>query len=311
MENSDVTCPVCDLTGQILLDRFTDGERSAYQCKRCGKYTITDLALVRTDAKSNIRLSAWIRSKNELNSICPDIDAKFVSRIEFPEYSVSEKYRLLLQAIARKSSFPGDPVQLNLDYDYPLVWGKNPDELRFFLEDFLFESGFLKRTDGTAFNKRTIEAAITRKGWEQVESYNLISMEKEQVFVAMSFSSCLRDTWSNAIRPAVEKTNYRPYRVDVDPHLERIDAKIISEIRNSAFVIADVTEHKQGVYFEAGFGMGLGIPVIWTVRTDDLQNAHFDTRQYNHLVWETPKELRQKLYDVICAVIGKRVVKPA
>lgn len=230
--------------------------------------------------------------------------------IEYPEYSVSEKHRLLIQAIARKSSFPGDAVQLNLDHDYPLVWGKNPDELRFFLEDLFFESGFLKRIDATAFNKRTIEAVITRKGWEKVESYDLISLGKEQVFVAMSFSSYLRDVWSDAIRPAVEKTNYRPYRVDVDPHLERIDAKIISEIRNSAFLIADVTEHKQGVYFEAGFGMALGIPVIWTVRSDDLQNAHFDTRQYPHLVWETPEELRLKLYDLICAVIGRRANPP-
>jgi hypothetical protein len=37
-----------------------------------------------------------------------------------------------------------------------------------------------------------------------------------------------------------------------------------------------------------------------------LENVHFDTSQYNHVVWTTPDELKEKLYDVICAVVGRR-----
>ncbi len=36
------------------------------------------------------------------------------------------------------------------------------------------------------------------------------------------------------------------------------------------FMIADFTGHRGGVYFEAGFAHGLGIPVIWTCREDQL-----------------------------------------
>lgn len=39
---------------------------------------------------------------------------------------------------------------------------------------------------------------------------------------------------------------------------------------------------------------------------DDLKNIHLDTRQYNHIVWKTPEDLREQLYNTICAVIGKR-----
>lgn len=71
-------------------------------------------------------------------------------------------------------------------------------------------------------------------------------------------------------------------------------------------MIADFTGNRNGVYFEAGFAMGLGIPVIWTCRKDHIDNVHFDTRQYNHIVWETPEELREKLTYRIEATIPNR-----
>jgi hypothetical protein len=60
-------------------------------------------------------------------------------------------------------------------------------------------------------------------------------------------------------------------------------------------MVADFTHHRNGVYFEAGFGMGLGKPVVWTCRQDHMAAAHFDTRPYNHVLWETPQDLREKL----------------
>lgn len=41
-------------------------------------------------------------------------------------------------------------------------------------------------------------------------------------------------------------------------HSNKIDDEIIGEIRRSAFIVADFTGHRGGVYFEAGFAMGLG-----------------------------------------------------
>jgi hypothetical protein len=47
-----------------------------------------------------------------------------------------------------------------------------------------------------------------------------------------------------------------------------------------------------------------GLPVIWTCRADDYEGAHFDTRQYNHIVWRTAKELRERLFTRIKVVVG-------
>ncbi|MDD9797634.1 MAG: hypothetical protein OXT03_00745, partial [Alphaproteobacteria bacterium] len=40
------------------------------------------------------------------------------------------------------------------------------------------------------------------------------------------------------------------------------------------------------VYYEAGFAHGLNKQVIFTVREDCADHVHFDTRQFNHIIWE-------------------------
>ena len=56
-----------------------------------------------------------------------------------------------------------------------------------------------------------------------------------------------------------------------------------------------------GVYYEAGFARGLGIPVISTCREDERGKLHFDTRQYNHIFWKAPADLADQLHDRVAA----------
>jgi nucleoside 2-deoxyribosyltransferase len=91
-------------------------------------------------------------------------------------------------------------------------------------------------------------------------------------------------------------------------HINKVDDEIIAEIRRSRFLIADFTcapkSVRGGVYFEAGFAMGLGLPVIWTANSSSIEDLHFDTRQYSHIVWDSPADLSQKLEQRIRAVLG-------
>ena len=120
----------------------------------------------------------------------------------------------------------------------------------------------------------------------------------------MSFNPALNDAYQSGIYAAL-KTDCRldPCRIDREEHNDKIDDKIIVEIRRAQFTVADVTGQRQSEYFEAGFAKGLGRPVIWTCREVELAKVHFDTRQYNHVVWATPEELRQKLRDRVRATI--------
>jgi nucleoside 2-deoxyribosyltransferase len=112
---------------------------------------------------------------------------------------------------------------------------------------------------------------------------------------------------SKTISKAIDKAGYKPLRMDELQHNNKIDDEIIAQIRNSKFVVADFTGRRGGVYFEAGFALGLGIPVIWVCREKELKRIHFDNRQYNFILWDEKNlhELEVKLINRIEATIGR------
>ena len=41
--------------------------------------------------------------------------------------------------------------------------------------------------------------------------------------------------------------------------------------------------------------MGMGVPVFFTCRNRHLRKCSFDTRQYHHIEWKTPEDLKKQL----------------
>jgi nucleoside 2-deoxyribosyltransferase len=107
----------------------------------------------------------------------------------------------------------------------------------------------------------------------------------------------------------LQNLGYKPYRIDHEEHVDRVDDKILSEIKRSKFIIADFTGQKHGVYFEAGYALGLGIPVIWICHEDEIKanKLHFDTRQFNHIGWTDENDLKEELINRIRVVIGENL----
>ncbi len=125
----------------------------------------------------------------------------------------------------------------------------------------------------------------------------------------MWFNKKMESAFVEGVSPAIEDSGYDVMRIDKKEHVNKIDDEIIAEIRRSRFLVADFSQGEDGarggVYFEAGFALGLGIPVIYACRKSDIDKLHFDTRQYNHIVWESPEELREALKNRILAVVGE------
>lgn len=302
------TCPICKLDGQNV--RVWDyGERFTLQCDRCGKFTITDTA-ARVAEKMELtpKLSAWVREKFESGEEVPEINSNTLNEIEgtLPTYRVSEKQLILLRSFEKRSRFPGQALTVSPPHDYPLAWAEGEDEFTYLLRS-LIERGLIRRTDGPPDlqDSFVFDFEITAAGWDYLDEHSRLSVISDQVFVAMSFAEELKPAWEIGIQPALRNAGFRPYRVDSEPHIDRIDTKIITEIKNSRFLVADVTQQRPGVYFEAGYALGLGLPVFWCVKNDDLKNVHFDTRQYNHIVWENEQQLANQLHLFVTAVIGK------
>jgi hypothetical protein len=123
----------------------------------------------------------------------------------------------------------------------------------------------------------------------------------------MWFNPIMDEVWTEGFHPGIEDAGYKALRIDRHPHNNRIDDEIIVKIKESKFLVADFTARRGGVYFEAGFALGLGKPVIWTVREPELRKIHFDTRQYCFIPWtcDNLPKLREDLRLRIEATIGK------
>lgn len=157
---------------------------------------------------------------------------------------------------------------------------------------------------------------LTMRGWERADSWHSRGAQTRQAFVAMWFDRVMTPAFDDGFAPAIRDAGYDAFRIDRHEHGNKIDDEIIAGIRRSRFVVADFTcglsevdgrmqpLARGGVYYEAGFAQGLNIPVIWTCRADCIDHVHFDTRQFNHIVWSSPAELRQRLLTRIQAVIA-------
>lgn len=299
-------CPICDsvANGYNVEDH---GERYQIECPCCGEFRITRIAgIVAQNERIGARLSAWIRDRFEQGVEIPEIDRDVLQEIRkaFPNYRVSDKQLLLMRAIERRTEYPGGRVILTPDFDYPLAWAAKPEELIYYLGS-LEQRGLINQFPVGAEKRSQLLVILTSEGWDFLDEHARTSVISDQAFVAMSFAPELKTAWTNAIKPALDQAGFKGYRVDVDPHIDKIDARIMAEIKNSRFLVADVTQQRPGVYFEAGYALGLGIPVFWAVRKSDLDNVHFDTRQYNHILWESEAELSDKLYHLVYAIVGK------
>jgi nucleoside 2-deoxyribosyltransferase len=177
-----------------------------------------------------------------------------------------------------------------MERDYPLGYCRNRQEFEYLLE-YLRGQTLLSGE------------ALTVPGWERVRELRVAGVESTQAFVAMSFHESLRPADTKGIRPAIEAAGYKPVVMFELEHVDRIDDRILVEISRSRFMVADFTDHRPGVYFEAGYALGQRKTVIWTCRKDDREGVHFDIRQYNRIEWGDPEELRDRLYNRISALL--------
>ena len=173
--------------------------------------------------------------------------------------------------------------------------------------DFLYLVDYLRRRgliEHIGTNNLEQACTLTVEGYARLAELDNTYAAAGRAFVAMWFDDSMIEVWEHGFEPAVSQAGYKAVRIDQTEHVNKIDDEIIAEIRRSRFVVADFTGARGGVYYEAGFAHGLNIPVIFSCREDVLNEVHFDTRQYNHIVWKTAEELRTKLVNRIAAVIG-------
>ena len=305
----------CLLCGGLLGGERQDAHGSAdiwtITCERCGKYQIARLETKEWMAEPYIKerrylLSALTRRRTDneekpfLIHDCVKTKQAFIEQIESlapADTDIQRKVHLIVQYIAKKSQYVGFEFMLNPHMHYPIAYCKTPEEFIYYLKH-IADAGLAK------VNGQYI-VSLSVKGWEMLATGRMENVESNQAFIAMWFDAKMNNAFMNGIKPLKEETGFEMLRIDMNQFNGKICDEIVANIRRSRFLIADVTGHRGGVYFEAGYAMGLGIPVIWTCKDNkkEKDKLHFDTRQYKYIFWKNAKDLKKQLLDRIQATI--------
>lgn len=303
---STISCPIC---ASAATDKSNGYDGLKVDCPRCGDFGITGSAIAVLQnkgwgARATANISGWIRENQGIN--IDSLSVENFSSIKPP--SVAERARKLLEAIDKKNTNISDSIDIDLNNDVywlSVGYASNAEELDYLFRTFLMnEVGYLSFTPTLSYTLMGIQ--ITPKGYEFLESLKSANLDSRIGFCAMWFDNEVLPIWTNAISLAIKDAGYTPKRIDSHPHNNKIDDEIIAMIRRSKFIVADFTGQRGGVYFEAGYALGMGLQVIWTCQKSDLEKIHFDTRQYNFLLWEQDKlsEFKYALQSRIEATLG-------
>lgn len=284
--------------------------------------------------KCNRRLTAGILKSN-LAGIPPKLTSVEIPEVdELSPPTVVEKYNTFLLILSKnferigsdftkKSIFYGQIgrlIQAGIGSNNPMD-GADRAEIELLLAAGVSQNHLVEQQPGSGSYQLSFD------GWQKIESLGVSLKESNQIFVAMWFGSaeqtCL---YQLAIKPAIELAGYTPVRIDDTQHNAKIDDQIIAEIRKSKAIIVDMTcglaspiggwgssqqvgAPRGGVFYEAGFASGIGLPVIWTVKNEqaEIENVvHFYVRQFNQIRWASDlSDFSEKLRFRIEATLGR------
>jgi len=300
------------------------------ECPNCGSYKISrdafddfpaEFRRRRSPLPAKYLISGILRDNNERGLATPLLTIESSIRLVDPgrvPHGVMEQLEHYLQYVARHTEYLGELVMVGSE-EFAIAFARNPIEMAS-LTNGLVELGWV--TTRVVSNTQ-FEVVATIAGLEHASKTASASGMSEKAFVAMWFTLEMDDIYEHHIVPAVERAGYRPLVIRAKEHNNDVNAEIVAEIQQSRFIVADFTGQRGGVYFEAGYALGLRKPVIWTCNNDwfnkvvetkkdvkvggetvsavltEERRTHFDVEHFSFILWTDGAELEEKLYNRI------------
>lgn len=162
---------------------------------------------------------------------------------------------------------------------------------------YLLEERFLTVNYGI---DGSIGISLAANGYKRIDELQRNKSTGNTALVAMKFGDETKPV-REAIKHGIKEAGYTPIVYDEVENNDYIMPELLKSIRDSRFVVVDLSDYNNGAYFEEGYAMGIGKPVIQVCKKG--VTLHFDAAQKNTIVWATETELAERLTNRIKATI--------
>lgn len=144
--------------------------------------------------------------------------------------------------------------------------------------------------EATSTSEYTIQDVdLTLEGWRKFERLRKGNSAGTYGFIAMKFNDERLESFVRDFLKPLLKTELAIELLDVrDVSKAGVIDNIMREaIRDSAFVLSDLSHDNNGAYWEGGFAEGVGKPVIYICEREKFKSisTHFDTNHSTTVIW--------------------------
>jgi nucleoside 2-deoxyribosyltransferase len=299
------TCPICKRANGV--ERFQTGRDTAgFKCQHCGSFEISNSAFAgwqdRVEQMTVLQravLAHKVRVSSEGQSLL--IGTSWLDELlrdaRLPSPSIQAAR--LLSIVGDHYSRTGEGYLIDAETISPVIGSFDPSMVNQIRRDLEAKGLLVQLGRGERPNPRGSGViagtlfGLSLDGWERYEGERRGDVSSKYGFIAMKFGDPdLNVLLEETIRPKVRASI--GYEVVNLLHVSRagvIDNIMRQQIRDSAFVLADLTHDNYGAYWEAGYAEGLGKPVIYLCQEEKFQAAktHFDTNHCTTVMWANDK----------------------
>lgn len=323
-------CPICKKKSTVL--RNTSTLNLWVECDACGTYEITPKLIFNNfknaddDEYDLDKLASFLFYNKENTNrdfylgfgeknkdyycLSPRIINDWYPKI------FAEKVDNILLKLSSMCQYDGDYIDIENCIDALLFCvnkessviekGSEKDAQINYIVNFLKQQGYVVLVDNY-----TVQ--LTVQALERIYELQKNQSTNKNVFVSMAFNKNTYDT-REAIRQGVIDAKFSPEYIDEIIHNHQIVPEMFRLIRESRFLILEISDPNYGAYYEAGYALGLGKEVIICCKEEVFKREykteeekkyekylkpHFDIAQKQILVWKDYQDLTKKLSEWI------------
>lgn len=296
-----VTCPVCQNVhgGTCRISPATLAS-SGFECDVCGSFRLSHSlysgALDPEDSTltplQRAALSHRLREAQQTGTAPLVTNYWLETFLENPRLPSPAIQALnAIRFIGDRVSTTGEKIPNLQPYLYAVIGAPNPTmagELVLQLKARRLIDGH-ERKSGSDYSTDLLQVNLTLDGWERYEAEKQGKIAGNYGFIAMKFGDDVLEPFvADVIKPCLKDgIGYELFDIRDVARAGIIDNIMRAQIRDSAFVIVDLTHDNSGAYWEAGYAEGLGKPVIYICEKNKFEEAktHFDTNHCTTVTW--------------------------